>query len=441
MKRFLTALFLIGGAGAGNAITLDALLQKTLENNPQIQKAKCDLEKASGRRLIFHSVALPDATIGVVGGLQGGHRSGEKRTQPFGFSYGGFTQPFFNAAIPPSWRRGDVEVLIAQQQLHVAVVQQLHEARTAFYTALYSRDVKTLRAEQQQRLSENADSQKNRYESGLADRGTFVASEVQMRELDPRIDAAQRAYEGALLKLSEAMEKDFGQYATLPAPEGELHYAGVDVDLAQSTSTALAQRPDLQLARLLVRAANEDQRIIEAAYYPQITATVSGDYIPVSGVRREQAAGSPRRSDDIISSEVRSGGAYTWRVVDNGKVGGAVMKQRAAREINELLLQKMERDVPRDLARIQNDLNAVATKQKALMDASAAAEQNATTLQQNLAGGVVSQLEFRLAQNDLLEVKTALLSLAYKQHVDLAEWDRATGKYLRFVDETAQNVQ
>ena len=104
-------------------------------------------------------------------------------------------------------------------------------------------------------------------------------------------------------------------------------------------------------------------------------------------------------------------------------------------------VQKMERDVPRDLSRIQNDLDAVAVKQQALRDASTAAEQNAATLQQNLAGGVASQLEFRLAQNDSLEVKTALLSLAYQQHVDLAEWDRATGKYLRFVDENAQNVQ
>ena len=441
MKRLLFIFLAACFTSGSSAITLDALLQKTIENNPEIQKAKCDLEKASGRRLIFRSVALPDATIGIAAGLQGGHRAGTKPVRPFGFGYGRFTQPFFNAAIPASWRRGDVEVLIAQQQLNVAVTQQLHAARTAFYTAIYNRDVKTFREEQRRRLQENVGSQKSRYESGLADRGAFIAADVQTRELDPRIDTAQRAYQGALLKLSEAMGQDLAPYATLPAAEGELHYEGVDVDLAQARAMALERRPDLQLARLLVRAANEDQRIIEAAYYPQITATVSGEYIPVSGVRREQSEGSPRRSDDIISSEVRSGGAYTWRVIDNGKVGGAVAQKRAAREINELLLQKMERDVPRDLARIENDLGAVAIKEKALREAATAAEQNAVTVQQNLAGGVASQLEFRLAQNDLLEVKTALLSLAYQQHVDLAEWDRATGKYLRFVDETAETVQ
>ena len=194
-------------ASAGDAITLDALLQRTLENNPEIQKAKAQLEGAAGRRLVLRSVGLPDAAIGVVAGDQGGHRSGENSNQPFAFPYAGFTQPFFNAAVPPSFRRGDLEVLIAQQQLNVAVTNQLHGARLAFYTALYNRDAcgKIASERSGNASGETSVSQKERYESGLADRGAFVGAEVQMRELDPRIDAAQRAYSGALLKLAEAI--------------------------------------------------------------------------------------------------------------------------------------------------------------------------------------------------------------------------------------------
>ncbi len=438
MKQFLLAVSVAWWAGPANGMTLEALLQKTVRDNPQIRSAKANLEQAGGRRLVFHSVALPDATIGLAGGVQGGRRAGEKPIQPFGFAYGNFTQALFNMAVPASWRRGNLEVLIAQQQLNVTVVEQLHGARVAFYTALYNRELTTLRREQQQRLQKNATSQNSRYQSGLTDRGAFVASEVQTRELDPRIAAAERAYKGALLQLSEALGRDFAKSDA--RPEGSLPPAAINVGLEQATGLAL-NRADLQLARLLVRAATEDQRIIEAAYYPQITATVSGEYIPVSGVRREESQGSPHRSDDVISSELRSGAAYTWRVVDNGKVSGAVAKQHATREINELLLQKMERQVPRDLSRIQNDFRAIATKETALRSASSAAEQNAATLQKNLEGGIASQLEFRLAQNDLLEVKTALLTLAYQRSLDLAEWDRATGRYLRFADDTLPKVQ
>jgi hypothetical protein len=50
-------------------------------------------------------------------------------------------QTLFTMAVPPSLRRGDIEVLIAQQQLNVAVVEQLHAARLAFYAALYNRSL------------------------------------------------------------------------------------------------------------------------------------------------------------------------------------------------------------------------------------------------------------------------------------------------------------
>ena len=438
--RIILSLLLLSWVATMHGITLDGLLQKTIDKNPEIQKARLDLEQAFGRRLVFRAVALPEATIGITAGAQGGHRAGEKPIQPFGFAYGNFSQPIFNAIVPPSLRRGNVELLIAQQRLNVAVVEQLHAARLAFYMAVYNRSLRNVRVEQRRRLEQDVSSQKQRYQSGLASRDILVAAEVQARELDPPIEAAQRAYDGAVLRLAEAIGEDLGPGAKLPDPEGELNYASVDVDLGRETKRALERRPDLQLARLLVRAANEDQRIIEAAYYPTINAVVSGDYIPVSGVRRENTA-SPRRSDNVISSEIRAGAAYTWQVVDNGKTYGAVLKQRSVREINELALQKLEADVPREMTQIRHDLEAIGVKHQLLAGASAFAEENVSTIQQNLAQGIVSQFEFRLAENDSLEVRSNLITLAYQQNLALAEWDRVTGRYFQFSDDPGQNVR
>lgn len=421
------------------AVTLEVALQTTLEKNPAILKAKADVEQAGGRRLVFRSVALPYAFVGVTGGDQGGQRAGEKSNQPFGFGYGNLTQPLFNALIPASSRRGGVELLIAQQQLNVAVGEQLHAARVAFYTALFNRSLHGLREEQRLHLGENVISQKARYEAGLADRGAFASAQLQTGELDSRVESAERAYGGARLRLAEAMGGNLDADAVVPEPEGELTFAQIDVDLDEATTKSLEQRADLKLARLLVRAANEDKRIIEAAYYPLINATIAGEYIPVTGIRR-QSEGSPRRSDDFVSSEVRAGVAYTWRVIDNGKTYGAAMRQQQVREINQLELQKLEAGVPRDLRRIRNNLEAIARKEKELTAATGAAEQNAITVQENLQGGVASQLEFRLIENTLLETKSALASLAFQQKVALAEWDRATGRYLQFSDDSAQNV-
>ena len=143
------------------AVTLETVLQTSLERNPDIQEAKSGLEQAAGKRLVFRSVAWPDAELGVPAGVQMGHRAGESGVKGFAVVRGALTQTLFNAGLPASLRRGDVEVLIAQQQLNVAVVEQLHTARLAFYAALYNRSLESIRREQQRRLGRKCSDPKN----------------------------------------------------------------------------------------------------------------------------------------------------------------------------------------------------------------------------------------------------------------------------------------
>jgi outer membrane protein TolC len=436
-RSFAVLAFFLSIAPAARAVTLETVLDATLEKNLAIQQARLNLEQAAGQRLILRSVMWPEARVGVPAGVQGGHRAGENSTKVFGFVRGWFAQPLFNAAIPPSLRRGDVGLLIAQQQLNVAVVEQLHAARLAFYAAIYNHDLQSLREKQRKRLDENVASQKDRYEAGLIDRSAFTSATVQARELDSQIESARRAYAEAQLKLAEAMGRDLGSEATLPNAEGELQFATVVLDLDSDTAAALERRVDLKLARLLVRAANEDQRIIQARYYPAVTGSFRADYIPVSGIHRE---GSTSRTQDFISSEIREAAACTWQVIDNGKVGGAVLKQGKAREINEIACRKLESNVGSELLRIRNDLKAIEARRNSLTSAVDAAEQEVTAVEQNLAGGLASQLEYRVAEGGYLKTKSGLLEAIYLHNVALAEWDRATGRYLQFSDDTRQNV-
>jgi outer membrane protein TolC len=429
--RLLLAISFLSFAQLAGGVTLDAVLDTTLEKNPVIQQAKANVEQAAGQRLVLRSIMWPDAKIALPGGVQGGHRAGEESTKLFGFARGFFSQALFNAAIPPARRLGDINLLIAQQQLNVAVVQQLHGARVAFYTALYNRELESIGADQQQRLDQNVASQQSRYEAGLTNRSAFVDATVQARELASRIETSQRAYGAAQLKLAEAMGQNFGAEAPLPEPDGQLQFAPLTVDLKSETARAVSERADLKLAHLFVRAANEQQRIIEAGYYPAVVGTVVGDYVPVTGIHRE---GSTRRTDDFTGSEVREGAAYTWRVIDNGKVTGAVIRQRATREMNELTCRRLEANVGRELSRIQIELGAIEEREKSLAAATGAAEESARVVAQNLAGGLASQLEYRLTQNGFLQTKSGLLTAIYEHNLARAEWDRATGRYFQFSD-------
>ena len=422
-------------AHTSGAITLETVLQTTLERNQAIQEAKSGLEQAAGQRLVFRSVAWPDVELGVPAGVQGGHRAGESGTKGFGVGRGVLTQTLFNAGLPASLRRGDVEVLIAQQQLNVAVVDQLHAARLAFYSALYNRSLESIRREQQRGLRENVATQRTRFEAGLADKSALTGATVQASELDTQIEGAHRAYLDAQLQLGLAMAIDPAK-ASLPEPEGELQSIPMRVDLDSETAGALRRRADLRLARLFVRAANEDQRIIAADYYPAVTGSINGEYVPVTGIHRQ---GSTSRNQDFIGSEIRERAAYTWRVIDNGKVGGAVLRARSAREINELTCRKLEANIPRDLSHIANYLKATEVRERSLASAATAAQESARAVQENIDSGLASPLEYRVTQNAFLETKSGLLEAIYQLNLAVAEWDRATGRYFQFSDDNTKS--
>jgi outer membrane protein TolC len=416
-----------------HAITLESVLQTAIEKNPEIQEAKAGLEQAAGQRLVFRSIAWPHVDVGVPAGLQYGHRSGESGVKGFGVGRGALDQTLFNVAVPHSFRRGDVGVLIAQQQLNVAVVEQLHAARLAFYAALYNRSLESIRKGQQQRLQENVATQKNRFDSGLTDRSAFASANIQASDLVPQIETARRAYLDAQLQLARAMAIDPAK-RILPEPDGELQFVPMHVDLNSETVAALERRADVKLARLFVRAANEDERIIAADYYPDLVGGLRGEYVPVTGIHRQE---STSRTQDFIGSEIRERAAYTWQVVDNGKVGGAVLKARSAREVNELTCQKLENNIPRELSRIANYLSTTEERERSLASATAAAEESARAIQENMASGLVSSLEYRITQNGFLETKSGLLEATYQHNLARAEWDRATGRYFQFSYDTA----
>jgi outer membrane protein TolC len=312
------------------------------------------------------------------------------------------------------------------------VVEQLHAARLAFYAALYNRSLESIRDEQRQKLDENVTIQKDRFEAGLTDKSAYTSATVQASELVPQIESAHGAYRQAQLKLAEVMGIDPAR-STLPEPEGELQFVPMRVDLNSETAAALQRRADLKLARLFVRATNEDQRIIAADYYPDVAGTINGEYVPVTGIHRQ---GSTSKTQDFIGSEVREKAAYTWRVIDNGKVGGAVLKARAAREENELTCKKLEANVSRELSRIANELQAIDAREGSLSAASDAAEKSARTVGENVASGLASPFEYRVTENALLTTKSGLLDATYQHNLAVAEWDRAAGRYFQFSYDT-----
>ena len=91
----------------------------------------------------------------------------------------------------------------------------------------------------------------------------------------------------------------------------------------------------------------------------------------------------------------------------------------------------------RELPRIANDIEAIGARERSLASATAAAEESAQTVKENVANGLTSQYEYRVSLNGLLRTKSGLLDAIYQHNVALAEWDRATGRYFQFFDQAS----
>ena len=221
----------------------------------------------------------------------------------------------------------------------------------------------------------------------------------------------------------------------MPITEGDLEFSDVDLEVDRETNLALENRADLQLARLLVRAADEDQRIIEAGYYPALNATVEGRYIPITSFR-QGSEGTARRSDDIVSSEARFGGVFTWRVIDNGAVRGAVRRANPRATIirpSWTSWRRRCREIWRASETICAHSRRVTTRWTRPSWPQNKLWPGCRTI---LKEGLSSQLEYRTAESSFLETKAGVLRAAFEQQLALAERDRVTGRYLQFSDDT-----
>ena len=121
-----------------------------------------------------------------------------------------------------------------------------------------------------------------------------------------------------------------------------------------------------------------------------------------------------QNTTNLVSSEILAGPAYTWRVIDNGKVSGASLQQQSVREINELQLQKLETSVGRELAGLQNNFRSIAARHDSLTKGVEVAEKNVAVVEQSWQQGLASQLEFRTAETDLLATRGGILKAAYR---------------------------
>jgi outer membrane protein TolC len=417
-------------------VTLAECYAQTLEQNPDIRRQQAGMEAATGMKMVFTARALPRASMNGTAGYSGGTLYGPGG--PFAVVQTDLSQPLFDMGMPASLRRGKLEIVIAQQQLNKAVTTQLHATKLAFLQALLARRLYALHQQIEIHLEANVRGAQQRLDAGVASRQHVRQAEIQLLNLKPALSKAQRDYVTAVTELDQCRGTKQAPKTPLllPEPVGNLEYAALKIDLEKDAPQAVQRRPDMLLLREMIKATGEEKRMVQAGYYPFVTLTAFSQYFPdvgVFGVRPEIVSGQ-----DARRSETRIGGAFTWQVIDPGRIRGAAGQIESRRQTMEITLRRLEENVPRELQVLARSIETVDARLAALKHSSTEAEEMLKLVEARVKLGEATQLDFLNAQTNLLSTQRGILLAVFENEVARAEFDRATGRYLNFTDTPAK---
>ncbi|MBI5397064.1 MAG: TolC family protein [Verrucomicrobia bacterium] len=419
-----------------HTVTLADCYAQTLARNPDIGKARLEIERAAGMKLVFTSRALPrlgmQATAGGVGGSLYGSGG------PFALARASVGQPLFDAGIPATLRRGKVEAAIAQQTLNRTVTEQLHATRLAYLRALLCRRLLEVQRQIESHLQANLRSAQQRLDVGKVGRQAVQQAEIQLLNLKPQISKTQRAYLNAATELAvrTGQRLEANGRLQLPEPAGNLEYARLQLDLEQEAARTVGRRPDLALLREMIRAAEEERRMVKAGYFPFVSLAALSQYVPKDEVFLNRPEITP--GQEARSTETRYGVTFTWQVIDTGRVTGVKRQIESVQRALEVTLRRLEENVPRELAVLTHELDTVEAKFAGLKQSAGEAEELLKLVETRVEQGAATQLDFLNAQSNQLSTQAGILQAVFENEVARAEFDRITGRYLEFIEQPAK---
>ncbi len=432
MRRLFSVILCLAGAVGvlrAEPITLEACLREVMARNPDIARARADLERAAGDRLVIRSRGLPRLRLDGIIGYQG-DRGPTRSATEIAVGYANASQPLFDLGVLPSFRRGDLGLEIARQNFFQTAVERLHAARSQYYLLQFRGEQASVLRQIKAQLDENTSVQADLERAGLGPRRGTLQAQVQSLGLAPAVADAEANGTRARIALRQLLGRSGPDPD--PAPADALIFPAVAAEPAAAAREALEQRADLAALRATIAALREDQRVIEAAYFPLIEARIGLTGVPQSN-RASTNPNALRAIDSNMVNEFRYGVALAWQVVDNGTVTGQARATAASRGALEQTLARAEADIPRDLARLRATVAANRAKLSAYADAERGSRDTFRTVNELVRAGKGSQLEVINAQTNLLSAQQGTLFTRLEQSLVAAELDRVTGRYLRFV--------
>lgn len=414
--------------------TADKAVLTALQQNPDILRAKEEIERTKGVVIEIRAQALPHITPQGVykwtdpnlqnGGSfsnsgGGGSSSIQQTDKSYSISVLG-TQLVFNGTTFPSIRGTFFQRDAAYFSFRSVVDQVIATVKTQFYQVIVNRALIGVQEESVRLLESQLKDQENRFEAGTVPRFNVLQAQVQLSNQIPNLIAARNSYRISILQLAKTLGLEYDPSRGVASPlraVGELAYVPRRIDLLEAIEEGKRHRPFLKQARANVLNQIEQVHVAIGGFLPTINIIGGGEFIS-----------SPVNSS---FNDISKGWTFqmvgSWPIWDSGQVYGQVKQQRA-------LLSETKITYDDDVRQVELEIQQAASNLLQNRELIQATEKNVEQADEavrlakaRLDAGAGTQLDVLNAQVQLTTAQSTRLQALFGYISSLAEFDRVTG--------------
>lgn len=393
-------------------LTLDDSIAMALKNNPSIQMALRDQEKAMFGIDEAKAGKLPSLSLGASGtrGDSGLIETGDS----------------FNTSLKlsvPLYTGGKLEGTIDQAKLNANAAQQgvvkaeeqlRLDTTTAYYNVLQTNNLIKVNQETVDSLNEHLKNVQAQYEAGTVAKSDVLRSEVELANAQQNLIKAQNNYDVAVASLNNVIGTPMD---TVYIYKDELSYAPYDQTLDDSIATALNKRPEIIQSRYSMEAAKSGVDVAESGKRPAVS---------LSGT---QAWSGPDFPGDNENWSV--GVTASWNVFDSGLTNAKIKQAQTAvdkaSEQDRQTRSAIELEVREAYLSMQEAEKRIETAQVAVNKA----DEDLKIAKVKYSAGAGTNLDVMDAQVGLTQAQTNYTQALYDFNVNKAKLAKAVSLHVQ----------
>ena len=435
--------------------TLEQAILTALQRNPDIQRARQEIERTKGLYLELRADALPrvDATSsfsdtdphlnnftgdggsGPSGGIidpndpgGGSFQSLESAERTYNLRLQATQIIFAGGRVVSQIRSADFQRDAAYFAFRNTIDLVIATVRTQFYQILLNRALIGVQEESVNLLGSQLQDQQNRFEAGTVPRFNVLQAQVALSNVQPDLITARNNYRIAQLQLARTIGLDFdprrGDAPPLDAI-GDLRYEPRRVPLPKAIEVAKERRPFLKEQKANVLSNSAQVGVARSGFFPQISATGGTDF-----------RSSPI-SEDI--NDTRSGYIFgatgSWAIWDSGQTYGRLKQAKAVLQQSKITYDDAVRQIELEVQQAYSNLVQGAELIRSQEQTVGQAQEALRLASARLGAGAGTQLEVLNARVEVTRAQSISLQALFTYNSAVAEFDRVTATEVTYANQ------